>query len=69
MPPERTATAIALAIRDEGLTMLLMSYKARMNRVKALSHLKIADLSGRKHKRPALLLSMQYMVSEGHKAA
>lgn len=49
--------------------MLLMTYKARMNRVKALSHLKIADLSGRKHKRPALLLSMQYMVSEGHKAA
>lgn len=49
--------------------MSLLMYKARLNRVKALKHLRVASVSGRKHKRPAFLLGAQYRVQVPNRAA
>lgn len=42
--------------------MTLLQYKARVNRIKALKHLAVSAVSGRKHKRPALYLKPEYRV-------
>ena len=49
--------------------MSLLMYKARLNRTKALRHLRLASVSGRKHKRPAFFLGAQYMVAKPERAA
>lgn len=53
----------------EGKPMSLLMYKARVNRTKALRHLRDVATSGRKHKRPVFLLGAQYMVSCPGRAA
>lgn len=49
--------------------MSLLMYKARLNRTKALRHLRLAGISGRKHKRPAFFLGAEYMVANPGRAA
>lgn len=49
--------------------MTLLQYKARVNRAKALKHLAVAAVSGRKHKRPAFYLKPEFRVDDSTRVA